>query len=467
METSEFTSIPEAVISSEIIGIEPLEGDTHGRIFRLMRGKRFGKWIVLKTITPAYSDNPEIQAMLVKEFEIGYRLSHPCIAATISLEKVAGLGLCIVMEMVEGMSLAEMIRQRILSRKEAISILRGVASALDYLHSHQIVHHDIKPANIMITSVGHVPKIIDFGLSDCASYHILKQPGGTRRYLAPEMLNGISDDCDERVDVYSFGVMTKEVNSSLSDPDNLLRNIADICSQQDREQRPRQIEFLFDKSQGRKFPWKLVIFIMACAAIILFFFLTYMGHDAPASFEPAIANNSPQEKIEENKDEENQIIKGNKADVKIAKTKEKAANLPEKELSEKIAAPEGYVSEIWKECQPQIDRIIDRNFGDMAKNISPKPWDGNNQATIQSARLEYARFYEKTADEAERILLAHIDNKYHDSELIFKRLKNKSNNLIKISVIRPTPYRKEAMAEVIGENASELEWHDFWHHVKN
>ena len=76
---------------------------------RVLRAQRMGKWHVLKCLKPQLADIPEYRSLLQKEFEIGYQLNHPNIVRTIGLEEVEGLGVCIVMEYVEGRTLKQFL----------------------------------------------------------------------------------------------------------------------------------------------------------------------------------------------------------------------------------------------------------------------------------------------------------------------------------------------------------------------
>ena len=92
---------------------------------------------------------------------------------------------CILLEYVDGVTLKEFMQHGKLTRPVAVKIINELCSALQYIHSKQIVHRDLKPDNILITHNGNNVKLIDFSLSDCDDYDVLKLPAGTRYYLAP------------------------------------------------------------------------------------------------------------------------------------------------------------------------------------------------------------------------------------------------------------------------------------------
>ena len=130
--------------------------------------KRYGKRYLLKAISPEYQSLTDIRLLQEKEFSFGISLSHPNIAETYSLEDVPELGRCIVMEYVDGMTLAEWLSTSPF-RAQRERALTQLLEVLEYIHSLQLVHNDLKSSNILITRNGQNVKLIDFGLSDTDS----------------------------------------------------------------------------------------------------------------------------------------------------------------------------------------------------------------------------------------------------------------------------------------------------------
>lgn len=176
---------------------------------RLFKAQRYGRWYVLKGLQPQHADNPQCAAMLEKEFQTAVNLKHPNIVNTYGIETDAVAGRCIVMEYVEGRTLAEFMKENPSSarrRKVAMQLL----DAMQYYHALQIVHRDLKPSNILVTRNGDNVKLIDFGLADTDDYAILKGPAYTRGYAAPEQTvpDGVID-C--RTDIYAFGLVLRQL----------------------------------------------------------------------------------------------------------------------------------------------------------------------------------------------------------------------------------------------------------------
>lgn len=181
---------------------------THGHNV-LARAKRFGRWYLLKGLAPEESQQSAYHEMLVKEFDIMMRLQHPGIVQAVGLEDVDGMGKCIVMEWVEGMTLAEWLEGEH-TREERHQVAQQLMNALSHIHQHGVVHRDIKPTNIMITSNGQQVKIIDFGVADTDVHASLKQPAGTHSYMAPEQVSMSRPDL--RNDIYSLGLVLREMD---------------------------------------------------------------------------------------------------------------------------------------------------------------------------------------------------------------------------------------------------------------
>ena len=135
----------------------------------LYRGERAGRFRAFKCLKPQWRDNPLQVAMLRKEFELGYPLRHNNICETYAFLEIDGLGPCIEMEWVDGVSLAEYLQRAPLSEKTFRKLAGELCDALSYLHGHQTVHRDLKPENILVTHGDPAIKLIDFGLSDSSA----------------------------------------------------------------------------------------------------------------------------------------------------------------------------------------------------------------------------------------------------------------------------------------------------------
>lgn len=174
----------------------------------LTRAQRYGRWMVLKSLSADVADKLVYQQMLRKELEILMQLQHPGVVQAMGIEEVPTLGMCIVMEWVDGTTLTPWL-ERNPSPAQRLRVLQQLMDALEYVHSCNIVHRDIKPSNIMVTHNGNNVKLIDFGLADTDTHATLKQPAGTIAYMAPEQ--AASSTPDIRNDIYSLGLVMRQL----------------------------------------------------------------------------------------------------------------------------------------------------------------------------------------------------------------------------------------------------------------
>ena len=169
MDISDSGFISPAAFSAEWQSIALLQQRNHNCLYT---ASRYGKRYVLKGLSADSQSLTDMLLLQQKEFSLGITLSHPHIAETYSLENVEGCGRCIVMEYVDGTTLAEWLTTNP-SKAARQRVMMQLLDALEYIHSLQLVHHDLKSSNILITRNGQNVKLIDFGLSntDSTSYN--------------------------------------------------------------------------------------------------------------------------------------------------------------------------------------------------------------------------------------------------------------------------------------------------------
>jgi len=198
-----------------------------GEVYRA-RDDRLKRDVALKVLPSFLAADPDRLARFQREAEILASLNHPHIAAIYGVEERDGVR-ALVLELVEGDTLADRIALGRLSIRETLAIGRQVADALDAAHEHGIVHRDLKPANIKVTPQGLV-KVLDFGLAKLARTFTgvpataapKERPAdldpaatregtilGTAPYMAPEQACG--QPIDRRTDVWAFGAVLYEM----------------------------------------------------------------------------------------------------------------------------------------------------------------------------------------------------------------------------------------------------------------
>ena len=159
----------------------------------------------MKVILPDLAGRSDFVARFMREIKTLAGLDHPNIAS-LRTAFTAGDQFAMVMEYVEGVTIADLLRRGPLSTADALNYTDQVLSALSYAHARHVIHRDIKPGNMMLTPRG-VVKLMDFGLARSADEIGLTMTGltlGSLDYSSPEQVQ--AQPTDERSDIYSVGV---------------------------------------------------------------------------------------------------------------------------------------------------------------------------------------------------------------------------------------------------------------------
>jgi serine/threonine protein kinase len=190
-----------------------------GEVWRATDTK-LNREVAIKILPERFAQDADRMARFTREAQVLASLNHPNIAAIYGVEERA-----LVMEVVEGRTLAERIAAGTIPIDEALPIAKQIAEALEYAHEHGIIHRDLKPANLKITPEGTV-KVLDFGLAkaltgEAASSSMEDSPTltymatqtgillGTPAYMSPEQAGAKSTD--RRTDIWSFGALFYEM----------------------------------------------------------------------------------------------------------------------------------------------------------------------------------------------------------------------------------------------------------------
>ncbi len=202
-----------------------------GEVYRAT-DTRLKRDVAIKVLPAAFTEDTERLARFEREAQLLAQLQHPNIASIYGLEEADGVR-ALVMELVEGPTLAERLDAGSLSRDESLSIARQIAEALEAAHEKGIVHRDLKPQNIKASIEGKV-KVLDFGLAKAmdpvgaaagvgSASQLAASPTmtlgatvqgmilGTAAYMAPEQARGAA--VDKRADIWAFGVVLYEMLS--------------------------------------------------------------------------------------------------------------------------------------------------------------------------------------------------------------------------------------------------------------
>jgi serine/threonine-protein kinase len=203
-----------------------------GEVYRATDSK-LKREVAIKVLPAAFTADPERLARFEREAQLLAQLHHPNIASIFGLEESGGVR-ALVMELVDGPTLAERLGSGALPLDEVLAIARQIAEALEAAHEKGIVHRDLKPQNVKVTAEGKV-KVLDFGLAKAMdlggptasgadlrrSPTLMNSPTltaagtqlgvvlGTAAYMAPEQARGGA--VDKRADIWAFGVVLYEM----------------------------------------------------------------------------------------------------------------------------------------------------------------------------------------------------------------------------------------------------------------
>ena len=202
---------------------EKLGAGGMGEVYRATDTK-LNRDVALKVLPEEFARDADRMARFKREAQVLASLNHPNIASIYGLEESDGIR-CLVLELVEGPTLAERIAAGPLPAEEALNIARQIAEALEAAHEKGIIHRDLKPANVKVTPEGTV-KVLDFGLAkalegESAEQDVANSPTlsvaatqagvilGTAAYMSPEQARGQA--VDKRADIWAFGVVLYEM----------------------------------------------------------------------------------------------------------------------------------------------------------------------------------------------------------------------------------------------------------------
>ena len=211
----------------EVLG--PLGAGGMGEVYRA-RDTKLGRDVAIKILPDVFAHDPDRLARFEREAQLLATLNHPNIAAIYGLED-SGQTRALVLELVEGETLADRIARGPIPLDEVLKVATQIAEALEAAHEQGIIHRDLKPANIKVTEAGIV-KVLDFGLAKLTEPHVPPPPNasnvsmsptitspammtgvgvllGTATYMAPEQARGRR--ADKRSDIWAFGCVLYEM----------------------------------------------------------------------------------------------------------------------------------------------------------------------------------------------------------------------------------------------------------------
>ncbi len=210
--------------------------------------RKHGKWVMLKALKPEYSDKPECQAILEKEFDIRYNLCHPNIVMVNDMEIVPGVGKAIITDDAYGYSLRRLIDEKRLTPKIVHRLQTQLLDAMEYIQENHIQHVPITPDSIIFTEYNENLKLANVGY---------------------DQADTLSEQ-DTRVDIESYGKVINEVLDNLPASLPHLRKIAKKCEDPDSSYRTvADLQLAMERRSSSQLYVFLCVFIAVMAALLM------------------------------------------------------------------------------------------------------------------------------------------------------------------------------------------------------
>ena len=273
MESSQFTDS-----RSSFESLEPL--DTQGATCDTFRVKLYGKLHFLKRLKPEFANDIRYQESFRKEFETGYRLEHSNLVRYISLTDDG-----ILMEYIDGETLTQYLANHpdyFKNKSNTNKFLRQLLDVVGYLHSHQVLHLDLKPDNILLTRINNDVKLIDLGC--CYTDTFTDTQGRTNRYAAPEQIT--NEYPDVRTDIYAIGKILDLLPHS-----NIYNKVIARCTAPDPLARYQSVEEIqYDINHQKRY--YLYVMVLLAIVVILTTTIALLTHqqEAPPTFQESLSD---------------------------------------------------------------------------------------------------------------------------------------------------------------------------------
>ncbi len=351
--------------SKDYDNIKPFFASNYGHS-RLFTAINKGKKVVLKTLKEEFANDEQCREELKKEYEATAQLENRFIRKALGFENVQGLGDCLVLEFIEGKSLAEHVRVGTLNEKQIKSILIDLCDGLNYMHRHGILHCDLKPENILVTASDSRAKIIDIGLPEMDYKTDRELLIKENEFIAPELIK--NEEGDPRSDVYSVGKIIEFIieRNML----NQYQSVATHCTQFSREQRfddITEVRSLITKGYSVV---KLILILVALAAIAL----------AAYVYVPKIIEKSKAEKAERLAVDFNHEVQKINAETNSLCEKYKMVS-----LDEPVAIPASWIADSVRLSQQLAPFLTE----EITREAALATIDQQKQAVLQSRQHDF------------------------------------------------------------------------------
>lgn len=396
--------------------IEQLEAQ--GATCDTFRVKLYGKLHFLKRLKPELAGDIRYQEALHKEFETGYQLEHPHLVRYLSLD-----GDSILMEYVDGETLSQCIASNpdyFKNRKNTDKFIRQLLDVVGYLHSHQVLHLDLKPDNILLTRINHDVKLIDLGC--CYTDAFQDTTGHSEGFAAPEQLAGQS--VDVRTDIYAIGRILEVLPNH-----SIYNKVIAHCTEASPVARYQSVDDIQTalSHTRRHFYWLTVVIVVLLLALV--FWLLSLRQQEP---KPVIIPEVPKDTfVQEKQDTTSQP----KDTVSLHTPKPVSAPVsastpaPVKTTQPKPSSPD---------IKEEMDRLIDQAYQStiaiFCDSVFPSPTTGRAWAEVSTAFHNQTiqignQLVKKYPDIPESIIRQDIEGRFQNLvAYVFNRMRENGQN---------------------------------------
>lgn len=216
-------------------------------LYCVYTAKKFGKWVMLKTLKPHLKGKPEYEDLFEREFEFRYNLAHSHIIMVNDLEEVPGLGRCIITDDVYGDSLSALIEKKEVTPDIVRKIAHDLPDAIDYLQTNHINLYPIRCETVVFTEKIRNLKLIDVGFEQ-------------KDALA---LTDVTDDIRE------FGRVLNAALDACPEPDQHLRDVAGRCVGPNPYNSVQQLQMAISGSSQSRFYVTIIAFLLIMVAALI------------------------------------------------------------------------------------------------------------------------------------------------------------------------------------------------------
>lgn len=214
--------------------------------YHVYTAKKYGKWVMLKTLRPEFKDVSEYRQMLEKEFEVRYNLAHPNIVMINDLEEVPELGMCIITDDVYGKSLKKLIEDDEVDDHILEQVTNQLVQAIEYVQRNHVVHYPITSQRIIFTDHIRNLKVIDVGF---------------------DQYNSLSPTA-QKDDIYNFGVVLNELLDSYHKERPDLRKVAKKCIT-NKYRNIEELKLALSNQTSRRLYITIIVFLLIMIGLLL------------------------------------------------------------------------------------------------------------------------------------------------------------------------------------------------------